>query len=68
MPGLSEESLDEWIASRPGKPDAALLKKAQAAIDRVLAADSELSELWQESAEYGDWREGLLQIREALGR
>jgi hypothetical protein len=47
------EKVDEWVAAHPQAPSAALLKRADAAIDRVLGDNSELAKLWSEAA--GDW-------------
>jgi hypothetical protein len=57
------EAADEWVARQQAKPGTELIDKAQAAIARILADDSELSELWQESEDHDAWRAGL----EALG-
>ena len=57
------EVADEWVARQQAKPSTELIDKAQAALARILAEDSELSELWQESEEHDAWRAGL----EALG-
>jgi hypothetical protein len=44
------ESIVAWVSDNPGKPSAALVGYALAAIDRVRANDSELRELWSENA------------------
>lgn len=44
----------------------ALAPEALAALDRVVAAGSELAELWAEEGEASAWRSGLEPIREAL--
>ena len=62
-PSVYSEAADQWVARQQARPDAELIDKAQAAIARILAEDSELSELWQESEDYEAWRAGL----EALG-
>lgn len=69
---LSMDQLAAWcrtadaakaLAQTPG-----LAKQAIRALDRVLAADSELAELWEETAEDGRaWREDVLRLRTRLG-
>ncbi|MGW2868926.1 DUF4259 domain-containing protein [Kitasatospora sp. NPDC001225] len=39
---------------------------AVAALDRVVAEESELAELWDESGEAAAWREGIRTLREVL--
>lgn len=62
-PSVYSEAADQWVARQQARPDAELIDKAQAVIARILAEDSELNELWQESEDYEAWRAGL----EALG-
>jgi hypothetical protein len=67
-PGEPDEAISVWVKSQSTKPSADLLTKAQTAIDRVLADNSELAELWAESDEYEAWRDGLLSLQASLGR
>jgi hypothetical protein len=60
--------ISAWVKRQSTKPEAALLTKAQAVIDRVLSGNSELAELWTESDEYEAWRDGLLTIQASLSR
>jgi hypothetical protein len=68
IPGDPDEAITTWLNSQSAEPSASLLTKAQAAIDRVLADNSELAELWAESDEYEAWRDGLLSLQASLGR
>jgi hypothetical protein len=54
--------VDEWVATHPIRFSPALLRRAHAAIDRILGGDSELRELWEE----GDgepWRQSVADLR-----
>jgi hypothetical protein len=57
------EKVDQWVAAHKLKPPPALLKRASAAIDRILGANSELRELWEEGEEAGAWREAIEDLR-----
>jgi hypothetical protein len=57
------EKVDQWVAAHKIKPSAALLKRASAAIDRILAANSELRELWYEGDEGDTWRNSVEDLR-----
>lgn len=60
------EKVDEWVAAHRLKPSAALLKRANAAIDRVLGEGSELKELWAESGENKAWLAAVEDLRKRL--
>ncbi|MDP3585788.1 MAG: DUF4259 domain-containing protein [Thiobacillus sp.] len=49
------EPVDEWVEKTKLQPSAALAKKAHLVIERILAENSELKELWQESDEFETW-------------
>lgn len=68
IPGDPDEVIATWFNNQSAEPSASLLTKAQAAIDRVLADNSELAELWAESDENEAWRDGLLSLQASLGR
>jgi hypothetical protein len=51
----TDPELSEWL-SKAEKPSAELIKKARQAVLRVLAAPSELLELWGESGEFEAWK------------
>lgn len=48
------EQVDIWVKAQTEKPDAALLAKAQSVLQRVLSADSELMELWEDDEDFID--------------
>jgi hypothetical protein len=58
--------VDQWVAAHPLKPSSALLARANAAIDRILADDSELQELWSESDDNEQWIASVQDLRERL--
>jgi len=60
------EDIDEWVKANPTMPNAALLQKANAAIDRILSENSELVELWEESDEAEAWRASIAQLKAAV--
>lgn len=68
VPGGPDEAIAVWVKKQPFKPAAALLTQAQAVIDRVLAENSELDELWSESDEYEAWRSELVDLKASLGQ
>lgn len=57
------EKVDQWVAAHKITPSAALLKRASAAIDRILGANSELRELWYEGDEGDTWRKSVEDLR-----
>lgn len=57
------EKVDPWVAAHEIKPPPAVVKRASAAIDRILGADSELRELWEEGDEGGAWRAAIEDLR-----
>ena len=61
------EVVDKWISSTELKPTIELLDKAQAAIVRILAEDSELKELWEDSDEYEAWCASVDDFRARVG-
>lgn len=58
-----EEDLAEWITRVRPTVEAELAKLAASALDRVLAPDSELRELWEESDEFADWEAAINDLR-----
>lgn len=61
-------SIDEWVAARKpkAKPRADLAEKAVRALDRIISADSELRQLWEESEHYSDWLAAVADLRTRL--
>ena len=67
----SEDSaaVDQWVEARQAKtvkPRADLAAKAAQAIERILAPDSELRQLWEDSEHYADWRAAVDDLRARL--
>ena len=60
------ENVDEWVASHSIVPSEAILKRAEAAIDRILGDNSELKELWADSDENSNWLASIKDIRQRL--
>lgn len=60
------ETVDRWVEVHPGRPSAELVGQAVAAIDRVMAAPSELLELWSESEDFTRWQETVADLRGRL--
>ena len=60
------EKVDAWVSSVKQSPSNALLQKAQGVIVRILAGDSELRELWQESDEFPKWQASMAQLQAAV--
>ncbi len=60
------EIADKWAAEIGMTPSAELYHNAHAAITRILADDSELKELWQESDEYDAWQANVLALKTRL--
>jgi hypothetical protein len=48
------------------RPSPALLDKARRVLDRVVAEDSELAELWDDSESATDWRASMAALRLAV--
>ena len=61
------KGVDQWVAAQTLTPSADLRCRAQQALARILAADSELQELWEDSGECDDWVASLRELQPALG-
>ena len=58
----------EWVEQHRALDVSTLVPMARKGIDRVLAVDSELEELWRETAdEYPAWRQNVLTLKVRLG-
>jgi hypothetical protein len=55
-----------YVERRDAKPDDALVRSAIAALDRVIAADSEVAELWDETDDGPEWRASVTKLRDRL--
>jgi hypothetical protein len=56
------EIVDAWVEGHEMAPPADLVDQAAAVIDRVLAADSELRELWEEE-DAAEWLAAVVDLR-----
>ena len=59
------EKVAAWLASVPAKPSPELLQLAQRALARVLAPESELRELWEESEHFAEWEASIVALQAA---
>lgn len=57
------EELDAWIEANPTEVPDKLKKAADAAIERILGPDSELTELWDEGGRNEAWHEAVDDLR-----
>lgn len=55
-----------WVAQVKPNPDSSLVSDSIRAIDRILAADSELRDLWEETDEFNEWQANVVELRAAL--
>lgn len=62
----AEEELTAWVARVKPSLGAGVVSQAVQVIDRVLAPDSELRELWEESDEFKDWQADVTALRARL--
>lgn len=60
-------NVDSWVAAHPVTPRPALISRALGAIDRILAADSELRELWSDSEYEAQWLTAVEDLRRRVG-
>ena len=58
-----EEEFREWLARLQLQGDASLVPDALRAIERILAPESELRELWEETEDYADWCADVARLR-----
>jgi hypothetical protein len=59
------EEVAAWIAAHPGDPGEDLVAVARRAVDAI-AADSELAELWGESADQAGWQSAVTDLQTRL--
>ena len=62
----AEEELTAWVARVKPSVDAVIVSRAVQVVDRVLAPDSELRELWEESDEFNAWQADIRALRARL--
>jgi Domain of unknown function (DUF4259) len=60
------ERLDNWVEANKILPSAALVQKAHLAIDLILADNSELRELWQETGDYEAWVASVNELKNRI--
>ena len=58
-------AVDRWVAAHKLPPSSDLLARATAVIDRILAPNSELRELWDET-EDPEWQDAVHDLRRRL--
>lgn len=63
----SQEELIEWLGRVKPEPNEALVAQAARAIDRILAEESELRELWEDTDDYAEWQRDVESLRNRLG-
>lgn len=59
------KKIDAWLASITATPSPALSALAQRALARVLAPESELRELWEDSDEFEPWQASVVALQTA---
>lgn len=60
------ESVDRWVGNLKSTPSAELRRKASEALLRVMAEDSEITELWSEAEGAKEWRASIDRLRAAI--
>lgn len=58
--------IEAWLTTVSERPDPELIDKARRAIDRIMADDSELRELWDESEDALKWSDSVAALRLSL--
>jgi hypothetical protein len=60
------EKVDQWLETISEQPSDDVLSLAKRVLERIVADDSELKELWLESDEYELWLGNIQQLNDAL--
>lgn len=60
-------SVDRWVERVATPPSEAMVQLALRALDRIVAPNSELRELWEESDAFADWTAAIRELRGRLG-
>jgi len=61
-----EVEVEAWARSSKLVPTPGIVEKAHEAIDRILADESELRDLWQHSDELETWKASVLNLRSRI--
>ena len=62
----NEKELMAWVKQGHLHPEPTLVAAAVRAIDRIVADESELRELWQDSTDYAAWQANVAELRAKL--
>lgn len=62
-----EAEFQAWLAELQLQGDPSLVPEALRALERILAPDSELRELWEETEDYEDWCADVARLRSHVG-
>lgn len=62
----ANKDLMGWIARVKPLPEQSLVADAVRAVDRILAPESELRELWEDTDEFIEWQADVASLREQL--
>lgn len=65
-PGEPPEAVTAWMAKHPTPPTPALRDKARRAIQRILAEESELANLWDEGGSGNEWRDNMATLQRVM--
>ncbi len=60
------EAVDNWIKAHPLPVPDGLKANALKAVERILARESELAELWEESDDYQEWLAEVMQLKDRI--
>ncbi|KRD34374.1 hypothetical protein ASE35_11750 [Lysobacter sp. Root916] len=62
-----EAEFQAWLAELQLQGDPSLVPEALRALERILAPESELRELWEETEDYEDWCADVARLRSHVG-
>ena len=60
------KNADEWVRQHPLQPPPSLAQKAHRVIERILAKDSELNNLWRQSEKYEIWVDSVMALKKRV--